>query len=221
MAPLPVMAASAPGGAAPVTTSSAQTVAPTVAASIMTDARGWAFRVRSVSCLATGSSFAVASGLVTNRHVASGSTAVQMSTWDGTDFNASVSAISAGPDLALLGDHQAPVKTVARLAPRDAPVGTPVWVAGYPEGDQLTVTGGHIIAYISGSVVGIEFRVMEITDAIQPGNSGSALVDSSGAVVGVVFAIRLSNHRGLAIPVSELAAFLAAPGSLPVTTCAV
>jgi S1-C subfamily serine protease len=54
---------------------------------------------------------------------------------------------------------------------------------------------------------------MEFSNAIEPGNSGSALVDSAGIVVGFVFATRVSNGDELAIPVSALAAFLESPGS--------
>ena len=74
--------------------------------------------------------------VVTNRHVASGSSGVQLATWNGSDFSASVSAISSGPDLALLGT--APNASSATLAPVDPGSGTSVWVTGYPEGNQLT-----------------------------------------------------------------------------------
>jgi len=220
IAPLPPLAMASTVGVLPPVATSTSSAPPTMASAIMKDARRWAFRVRSVACLATGSSFEVRGGIVTNRHVASGSTAVEMSTWDGTDFDAGVSGISSGPDLALLSNDDVPVKSAAGLAAADPRAGTAVWVAGYPEGDQLTVTDGRVIDYISGSLIGITNRVMEITNSVEPGNSGSALVDGAGAVVGVVFAIRLSNHRGLAIPVSELTAFLASPGSQLISACA-
>lgn len=140
--PLPALAEAQTSSAA---TTQPSTPATATSASIMNDARGWAFRVRSVDCLATGSSFATATGIVTNRHVASGSENVQMSTWDGTDFNAAVSGVSSGPDLALLSNTDMPdVPQPATLAFTDAPAGTAVWAAGYPEGNQLTVTPGHI-----------------------------------------------------------------------------
>jgi S1-C subfamily serine protease len=146
---------------------------------------------------------------------------VQLSTWEGTDFNATVSATSSGPDLAELGRSDVPSGTTAApLASADPVVGSAVWVAGYPEGDQLTVVPGEVIDYISGAALGIPNDVMEISDVVKPGNSGSALVDSTGTVVGVVFATRVSNGEGLAIPVSELSSFLASPGSEVLNNCA-
>ncbi len=158
--------------------------------------------------------------ILTNRHVASGSGTLQLSTWDGTDFHAAVSAISSGPDLALLSEAGDPAIIPATEATADPIPGTQVWAAGYPEGDQLTVTSGSVIDYIDGGVLGIDGRVMEITNVIHPGSSGSAVVDEDGRVVGVVFAKRTSNGYGLAVPVSELASFLAVPGTTTRGVCA-
>jgi len=133
------------------------------------------------------------------------------------DFTDSLS----GPDLAFLNRARVPVGTAsAQLSPTDARPGQQVWVAGYPEGNQLTITSGHVINYIPGSQLGVHGELMEISNHIEPGNSGSALVSSAGAVVGVVFAIRLSNHDGLAVPVSELSTFLHHPGGTRNMSCA-
>jgi S1-C subfamily serine protease len=173
--------------------------------------------VRSVACLATGSSFATPEGIVTNRHVAGGSTALELSTWSGTDFNASVRSISDGPDMALLSNsrsQEVPTLTTSPVAP-----GTEVWVAGYPEGDQLSVTSGIVLDYVAGSLFGEPGRLIEISDPIQPGNSGSPLLDSTGQVIGVVFAIETATRDGLAIPASTLAQFLFSRGSTTSGEC--
>jgi S1-C subfamily serine protease len=180
-------------------------------------ARAWVFRVRNVSCLATGSSFAVGQEIVTNRHVAGGATSLQLATWDGNDFTASVQAISDGPDLAVLGSDTSARGT---LAPSNPPAGTSVWAAGYPLGDQITVVPGQIIDYIDGSGLGVSGTVMRVTNAIQPGNSGGPLLDANGQVVGVVFAIQTSNHDGLVIPVSTLSQYLRHPTPTSVNGCA-
>jgi S1-C subfamily serine protease len=178
---------------------------------LLADARHYVFRVRNVACLATGSSFAAAAGIVTNRHVASGSTLLQLSTWDGRDFNALVRAISGGPDLALLSDTS--IKTVPTIRISPVPAGTQVWAAGYPEGNQLSVKPGIVLDYVAGSKYGEPGGVMEITNPIQPGNSGGPLLDSSDRVVGVVVAIETATGDGLAIPASAVAQFVAAPGA--------
>lgn len=178
---------------------------------LLADARQFVYRVRSVACLATGSSFATTQGIVTNRHVASGSTSLQLSTWSGTDFNATVQSISGGPDLALLSND--PSQNVPTLSTSAVPPGTQVWAAGYPEGDQLWVTPGIVIDYVDGPRYGESGQVMEISNTIQPGDSGSPLLDSEGRVVGVVFATETATGDGLAIPASTLSQYLKSPGS--------
>ena len=136
---------------------------------------------------------------------------MQLATWDGDDFSASVSAISSGADLALLGD--APNASSVSLAPTDPAPGTPVWVTGYPEGNQLSALSGQITDYISGTPYEQPGQIMEISNAIEPGNSGSPLLNASGQVVGVAFAISKLDGAGLAIPVSTLQSFLSDPGA--------
>jgi S1-C subfamily serine protease len=215
-------ACTAPPPPAAVTTLPPATSTTTIALrrSLLAEGRQWAFRVRSVACLATGSSFATAYGIVTNRHVAAGSTTLQMSTWNGTDFDVAVSGISSGPDLALLNPEGEPAGTQdAPLAATAAAPGQSVYAVGYPEGDALSVIAGHVVGYVSGSTYGVSGQVLEITNPIKPGNSGSALLDSAGRVVGVVFATGTINGLGLAVPLSELRSFLADPGSRLLPDC--
>jgi len=178
---------------------------------LLAEARQFVYRVRTVACLATGSSFATANGIVTNRHVASGSTSLQLSSWSGTDFNATVKSISGSADLALLSN--APSDNVPSLSTSAVPPGTAVWAAGYPEGDQLSVIPGIVIDYVGGSRYGEPGQLMEISNAIKPGSSGSPLLNIDGRVVGVVFAIETATGDGLAIPASTLAHYLKSPGS--------
>ena len=185
---------------------------------LLNEARGFVYRVRSVACLAVGTSFAANGMIVTNRHVASGSSSLQLATWNGNDFSASVSAIASGPDLALLGN--APNASSVTLAPGDPAAGTSVWVTGYPEGNQLSALSGQITDYISGTPYGEPGQIMEISNAIEPGNSGSPLLNASGQVVGVAFALNKLDGAGLAIPVSTLRSFLSAPGTNTLGQCA-
>jgi len=186
-------------------------------ARLLTEARTFVYRVRSVACLVTGSSFASGQGIVTNRHVAGGSTSLELSTWNGTDFNATVEAISGGPDLALLA--RKPPKGVPPVNDAALSAGTKVWAAGYPLGDQLTITPGRLVEYIDGGLFGEPGQVMEITNAIRHGNSGGPLLDNDGRVVGVVFAIDTLNNYGLAIPASSLSQFVDSPGTSTLGQC--
>jgi serine protease DegQ len=180
---------------------------PDTDSAILAAARQYVFRVRNDSCLATGTAFAADGKLVTNRHVAAGATSVDLATWDGQDFTGQVSVHADDADLALL-DGVPPDYVYGTLAATDPVKGTPVWVAGYPLGDQLTVTSGKILGQVSGAVFGLGSSVLQISDPIQHGNSGSPLLNSSGQIVGVVFAIDTQNHDGLAVPVSALTSLL-------------
>jgi S1-C subfamily serine protease len=203
---------------APTTTTTATTRPPeSTSARLLGEARKFAFRVRSVSCLATGSSFAVEGEIATNRHVASGSSTMQLSTWNGKDFTATVNAISPSADLAVLTDWGR--HSGARLARTDAAPGTAIWAAGYPEGNQLSVLPGKVVDYVPGSTFDEPGRIMEITSAVRPGSSGSPVLDAAGEVVGVVFAISRVDGRGLAIPVSTVSRFLVDPGSVRFGGC--
>jgi S1-C subfamily serine protease len=178
---------------------------------LLVEARQFVYRVRNVACLATGTSFTTTDGFVTNRHVASGANVLELSNWEGMDFQSAVQSISPGPDLALLDDNFNS-DAVASLSTTPVAKGTELWVAGYPKGDQLSVTSGTLIDYTAGSRYDEPGRLMEITDPIEPGNSGSPLFDRAGDVVGVVFAIETKTGDGLAIPASTLSSYLVSPG---------
>ncbi len=184
-----------------------------VSSRLMSEAQQFSYRVRNVNCDATGSSFATDQGIITNRHVASGASTLQLSTWSGDDFNATVQSIAEppGPDLAMISarDSQDP----AVLATGDVAPGTEVWAAGYPEGDELTLTPGIVVDYIDGTTYGVSGLIMELTNPIKPGNSGSPLLDADGKVVGVAFALSTVTGNGLAIPVATLSQYLGSPGS--------
>lgn len=91
-------------------------------------------------------------------------------------------------DLALL---QAPRKftNIATIRNSGARSGDPVIAIGYPYHGLLTsdftVTTG-IVSSLSGLLNNTRF--LQITAAVQPGNSGGPLLDSSGSVIGVVAA---------------------------------
>jgi S1-C subfamily serine protease len=106
------------------------------------------------------------------------------------------------------------------MAPSDAAAGTAVYVTGYPEGGQLSVIPGLITDYISGAPYGIPGQVIEMTNAIEPGSSGSPVLDTSGNVVGVAFATSKLDGASLAIPVSALKSYLDNPGSDTLGNCA-
>jgi S1-C subfamily serine protease len=172
--------------------------------------RAIALRVRNdrgVFELSTGSGFPVAPDtMVTNRHVVDGAERLEITTWDGRTITTRLGRVGVYEDLAIVTLDE-PVQPVARLAETDADAGTAVRVVGYPGGQSLTVTEGEIVEY-ARSATGHSGLVMRLSNAIQPGNSGGPVLDETGAVVGVVYAIETTTGYALAIPVSALKQFL-------------
>ena len=137
--------------------------------------------------ISSGSSFAVSRNghLLTNNHVVSECARVEI----GGIGTAVVVSRDNGNDLALL---QAKTQAGLELEPlkvrsKSTRLGEEVIALGYPLrgvlGDGLNVTTGTISA-LSG--IGNDSTKLQFTAAIQPGNSGGALVDRTGAIVGVV-----------------------------------
>ncbi|HVX69564.1 MAG TPA: serine protease [Mycobacteriales bacterium] len=187
-------------------------------ARMLSEARQFVYRVRSVACLSVGSAFDTTAGMVTNRHVAQGSSSVQVASWDGTDFVAGVDAVSRGPDLALL-DSSTHFTHPARLSDKPVAPGSPVWVAGYPRGNQLSVTHGKAVGYVSANWIGEPEKVLEITARVKHGNSGGPVLNADGQVVAVVFAKERTGHNAIAVPISAVSHFLASPGDFTAIGC--
>ena len=168
-----------------------------------------AVRIRNEGCtaLSTGSGFAIdATTLITNRHVVTDSEELQVSTYDGRDITVTAASTAAIADLALVRTAEA-LPDHPELAEADPEPGDAVQVVGYPQGGTLTVTNGRVLATTTDPLNEALGDVM-LTDApVEPGSSGSAVLDEEGRVVGVVYA---KNARGQSyiVPVSSLRALL-------------
>jgi S1-C subfamily serine protease len=149
--------------------------------------------------ISSGSAFVVSrqGHLLTNNHVVSGCALVEI----GGVGTAAVVSKDSGSDLALI---KAKTQSGLELEPlkvrnKSIRLGEEVVALGYPLrgvlGDGLNVTTGTISA-LSG--VGNDSTRLQFTAAIQPGNSGGALVDRAGAMVGVV-ASKLSDMAALKV----------------------
>lgn len=143
---------------------------------------------------------------LTNSHVVRGAGRVEAVLHDGAVARAEIVGADPDTDLALLrltgGNHNA-----ATLGDSDdLQVGELSIAIGNPLGLQATVTVG-VISALRRTLRGENGRLIEDviqTDAaLNPGNSGGALVDSDGAVVGVNTAI-IGGAQGLcfAVPIN-------------------
>ena len=162
-------------------------------------------RVRNLGCfsLSTGSGFAIdATTLVTNRHVVEDSAELALSTYDGRDVGARAASIAELADLAVVRtDGELPA--VPELAPDDPERGDTVTIVGYPQGGRLTVTSGRVIARTTDPLNQHLGEVL-VTDAhVEPGSSGSPVLDRRGRVVGVVYAMNAAE-QSFVVPVSTL-----------------
>lgn len=150
---------------------------------------------------------------LTNNHVVRGAGRVEGVLHDGSVVAAEIVGADPDTDLALLrlngGGHQA-----ASLGDSDdLKVGELSIAIGNPLGLQATVTVG-VISALRRTLRGESGRLIEDviqTDAaLNPGNSGGALVDAHGAVVGINTAI-IGGAQGLCFAVPSNTAKLVIP----------
>lgn len=179
-----------------------------------------AVRIRNVGCgqLSTGSGFAVDERtVVTNRHVVADAHRIQITTYDGREFEAEYVAVAELADLALLRTT-APVVQVPGLAAEDPDAGESITVVGYPQGGRLTTSMGSVIGF-EPDPLDADVGLVGRTDAIvDHGSSGSAVLNDDGEVVGVIYAMDTWQH-GYMVPVSTLHEILDTDAFEPITPC--
>ena len=134
--------------------------------------------------------------MVTNEHVVRDAAQVRLVTSAGL-ISAKVAKADAANDLALL-KAEGRFAALPVAASRGVKLGATVATVGFPniglQGFAPKLAKGEI-ASLSGA--GDDARYFQISVPVQPGNSGGALVDERGNVVGVVSA-KLSARAALA-----------------------
>lgn len=171
---------------------------------------------------ATGSGFAVADGIIaTNAHVVQGtSEPVEVVATDGRTASGTVVLYDEARDLALVSVSGLELPPLP-LAGDEAGAGDLVTTAGHPRSDrELHVAPARVeaIGFVGFTTdqVGVPTtrRLYTLTSAdVERGSSGGAVVDASGAVVGVVFAGREEEDLAFATAVSEIRSVLDAHGT--------
>jgi putative serine protease PepD len=128
--------------------------------------------------------------IVTNEHVVDGAQSVSVKFWNGKSYDATVVGTDASTDLAVL-DVDAPASLLSPLALGDSSkvqVGNTVVAIGSPFGLEQTVTAGIVSALHRQMTSPNSFTIddsIQTDAAINHGNSGGPLIDSSGRVIGV------------------------------------
>jgi S1-C subfamily serine protease len=150
--------------------------------------------------------------IVTNFHVIAEATQINVQLRDGREAPAELVGSDRDTDLAVLHVKMTDLPEI-RLGRSDRlRVGEPVLAIGNPMGLGQTVTQGIISATGRGRLGVSTFENFIQTDAaINFGNSGGALVDARGELVGINTAIIARNAGiegiGFAIPVDRCAAW--------------
>jgi len=168
---------------------------------------------------ALGSGFLInADGqILTNNHVVSGSSQVEVTLPDQSTYKAEILDRDQVSDLALIKITPKKKLTFLNLGDSDRiQVGQKVLAIGQPLGLDGTLTVG-VISTLHRDIEGENNRRLEgmiQTDAaINPGNSGGPLLDSSGNVIGINTAIYGPNGNigiGFAMPINRAKTMLEA-----------
>ena len=144
--------------------------------------------------------------LVTNWHVVVDAAEIQVELGDGGFVPAEVVGLDAETDLALLRIDAQSVPAIRLGSSRQLRIGDVVLAIGNPYGLTRSVTQGIVSATGRAALALATFEDFIQTDAaINAGNSGGALVNSNGELVGINTAVLTQDIAtegiGFAIPV--------------------
>jgi serine protease DegS len=140
--------------------------------------------------------------ILTNYHVINGAEKILCMLYDGRTAPVTLIGTDPDTDLAVLRINLDELQPIALGQPEQAKIGDVVLAIGNPHGIGQTVTQG-IISATGRNGLGINtFENFLQTDAgISPGNSGGALIDVYGDLLGINTAsIRSSDSISFAIP---------------------
>lgn len=135
--------------------------------------------------------------ILTNAHVIDDATRLSVELYDGSEEKASIIGFDKKSDLAVIKIDRKDLTPAEIGTSADLVIGEEVALAGAGGGFANTVTYGYVTGldreidtdYISSSTI----RCIQTDVALNPGNSGGALVNMYGQVVGV--AVALMNHE--------------------------
>ncbi|MFF8099922.1 S1C family serine protease [Streptomyces sp. NPDC016640] len=164
--------------------------------------------------------------IITNDHVVSGASSVEVRTGDGRTYDAEVVGTDSSKDLALIKLENASGLEAATLGDSDGvQVGDQVVAIGSPEGLTGTVTSGIVSALDRDVTVSTDesqgrqdggwpfefggrefngdtggstttYQAIQTDASLNPGNSGGALIDMNGDVIGINSAMYSASGTG-------------------------
>ena len=148
--------------------------------------------------------------IVTNNHVIEGSSEIEVTLNDKRTFNAKLIGTDPGTDIALIKIEAEKLPVIIFGNPDSLKVGEWVLAVGNPFNLTSTVTAGIVSAKARNiNIINSQMKIesfIQTDAAVNPGNSGGALVNTHGELVGINTAIasQTGTYAGysFAIPVS-------------------
>ena len=171
-----------------------------------------------VQTAASGSGFVISQDgyIVTNYHVIEDASKITVTLVDGKSYDATLVGGDEENDIAVLKVDATGLDTVVIGSSDNLVVGDQVYAIGNPLGElTFSLTGGYVSALDRNVTMsdGRRMNYIQTDTAINSGNSGGALFDQYGQVVGIVSA-KLSNNGdsteasvegvGFAIPIDNV-----------------
>src|SRR5215211_4698847 len=157
-------------------------------ASVVDTAAPSVVQVRSSRGLGSGIVYDNAGHIVTNAHVVAGSTRFQVTAADGSTHPATLRGVFPQGDLAVIHVSGAALHPARFADSSKVRTGEYTLAIGNPLGLRSSVTQGIVSAtsrtVSEGGGVALP-SVIQTSAPINPGNSGGALVDATGAVIGI------------------------------------
>jgi Do/DeqQ family serine protease len=172
------------------------------------------FRYRSYPSSSQGSGVIISDDgyIVTNNHVVEGANTFEVTLWDNRVYDAEIIGTDPTTDLALVKIDEQDLNFLPYGDSDDLAIGEWVLAVGNPFNLTSTVTAGIVSAKARNIRILSEENNLQIesfiqTDAaVNPGNSGGALVDLNGTLVGINTAIasQTGSYAGysFAVPVT-------------------
>ncbi len=145
--------------------------------------------------------------ILTNQHVVEAADEIEVALADGKKLDAKVMGSDPETDLAVLRVNSQNLPAITLGQAENLRVGDVVLAIGNPLGVGQTVTMGIVSAlHRTGLAINTFENFIQTDAAINQGNSGGALIDASGKLVGINTAILSQSGGsigiGFAIPVS-------------------
>ncbi len=156
--------------------------------------------------------------ILTNLHVVSGASRIQVIFHDGTESAAAVSGVDVSNDLAVLQAKKMPddLQAATLITTGDLRSGDEVLAVGFPFGFGPSVSTGVVSGlkreFRSTDGQRVLSNLIQFDAAANPGNSGGPLVNMEGEVLGIVTAILNPTQQNFfvglafAVPIENAAA---------------